>query len=97
MDHDLKSKLEQEQDQLPWKELVRHFAFGRLFIVDSKVDLVDAAIAVAKDDATSIKHWMDSGQFSTPSEEQASEWGDNPEILFTINIVSPFVLAQKSI
>ena len=94
MESELRSKLEKEQDQLPWKELVRHFAFGRLFIIASELNLVDAAIAVAQDDASSIKQWMDSGQFHTPTEEQAAAWGDNPEILFTINIVSPFVIAK---
>ncbi|SMF13056.1 DUF2288 family protein [Pseudobacteriovorax antillogorgiicola] len=94
MSQTLEEKLSAEQDVLPWADLVRHFAFGRLFLVAPELDLTRAAAAIANDQASLIKTWMDQGLFLTPSATQVESWQD-AQTQFLVNIVSPFVVVQE--
>lgn len=95
MEESLEEKLSREQDQLPWQELARHHAFGRLMIVKHPVDLLEAARAIAEDDAVRIKSWMDRDLFGPPKDCEALLYSDNKETEFKVNIISPFVVAKE--
>lgn len=90
----IKEKMQEEQDILEWQELVRHFAFGRLFYVSPKIDLSSVAEAMANDNTSSIKEWMEQKLCGLPSDDQAKVW-DDKRTKFRVNIVSPFVVVQE--
>lgn len=97
MTENLRSKLFKEQDKLPWKELARHHAFGRLVLVKGKLDLLDVAEAMAADNTPKIRSWMEEEVFGTPSDQEAKDFAIDPNKEFVVNIISPFVIAKESL
>ena len=95
MTKERQSKLSKEQDKLPWSELARHHAFGRLMLVKAPLDLLEVAGAVASDNSTKVKAWMEQSIFGPPSDEEALGFASDNEQEFLVNIVSPFILVQE--
>lgn len=95
MSDSLREKLEKELDKLPWKELARHHAFGKLLLVKAPVDLLDAAIAVANDDTANVKSWMEQQLIGPPSDEEIKSFAESNEREFLVSIISPFILVQE--
>lgn len=83
--------LEKQLDILPWSELARHFAFGRLYVVREPWNLLDAARIIRADDAPRLKAAMESSEFGPPTEEEALLWHQGKQS-FEVLILDPFVL-----
>lgn len=83
--------LEKQLDTLPWSELARHFAFGRLYIVREPWNLLDAARVIRADDTARLKVAMQSSEFGLPTEEEAVHWHQVRQS-FEVLILHPFVL-----
>ena len=43
----LRAKLNQETSQMPWKELERYFASGKVIAVSDQLDLIEVAARIA--------------------------------------------------
>lgn len=90
---ELRQKLTAEVDQAPWSALVRHFAFGRVYIVRQPWTLVDAAVAMHRDAKSEIQAALDQKLLEQPTDAEAQEWMET-SARFDMLVISPFVLIQ---
>lgn len=89
----LHARLNQETARIAWPELMPWFATGMVIAVSPDLDLIDVAMAVTRDDTTSVRNWMSSLQVAKVSDEQAREWlGQNVEVWAVV--VKPWILVQ---
>jgi hypothetical protein len=93
-EQELRQKLAAEVDQAPWSALVRHFAFGRVYIVRAPWNLVDAALALHQDATETVKEALRQKNLEQPTAAEVQVWQDtNPS--FDMLVISPFVLIQS--
>lgn len=95
-DGTLRDKLASEVMDSEWKMLAMHYRRDALFIVGAEVALLDAAIAIARDDQASVKAWLEGGALARPTDEEVGAWEKEEGAHFRSVIVQPFVLAQRS-
>jgi hypothetical protein len=96
MSDELRARLKSEVHRVDWKPLGPHAKRGGLILVDSELDLVDVAVAVASDDSVLVGRWMDAGALRRPTDEQIEAWRKETDESFTAVIVQPYVLAQRA-
>lgn len=84
-------------DEAEWDWLRAHMERGGLILVDDSLDLADAALKVAEDDADAIEQWIIAGRIGKPTNTQIHDWDTNRQKRFAMLIVSPFVLIQEKI
>lgn len=89
----LKAKLNQETAKASWAELQPFFARGQTVYVAPGLDLVDVALAFSEDNAGQLTLWREKGQVDKVSDEQACQWYDADQTLWTV-VVMPWVLVQ---
>lgn len=92
-EQELRQKLTAEVDQVPWSALVRHFAFGRVYIVRSPWNLVDAAVALHQDAKSEVQAALSQKLLEQPTNAEAQAWAESPA-RFDMLVISPFVLIQ---
>lgn len=90
---ELREKLAVEVDQAPWSALVRHFAFGRVYIVRQPWKLVDAALALHKDAKNEVQAALAQKLLEQPTDAEVQEWTQS-SASFDMLVISPFVLIQ---
>lgn len=90
----LRARLNLETAQMPWKELLRHFAAGTVIAVSDELDLVDVAVRISNDDKTSVAQWMSDNRVAKVSDAQAATWLEADAALWTV-VVRPWVLVQQ--
>ena len=90
----LRAKLNGETAKVSWAEMQRHHARGVVVWVDGKLDLVDVAVAMARDDGVAVNLWMQASQLSKVKDEQASDWIRRDPVLWSV-VVAPWVLVQE--
>ena len=95
MNEDLRKRLSAEIHRIDWQPLAPHAKRGGLFIVDSRVDLLEVALAVATDDTAAVEGWRESGRLQRPTAEQIGDWQSETVERFTAVIVQPYVLVQR--
>lgn len=90
----LRAKLAGEIANVPWRDLRPHAARGALFLVADAVGLLEAAVAIARDDTASVETWVGTGQLVRPDTSQLQAWERDTDRPFEHVIVQPFVLAR---
>ena len=95
MSDELRTHLANEVHRVDWKPLAPHARRGALVFVDTALDLVEVAVALAEDDSARVRRWMQAHQLVKPTGDQIERWQDETEERFTIVIVQPYVLAQR--
>ncbi|MFK7913326.1 MAG: DUF2288 family protein [Pseudomonadales bacterium] len=90
----LRSKLNLETAQMDWATLEPFFARGQLLRVAPSLSLLDAAVAVAEDDAEAVARWQKQDQFGLVSDSEAATWQQADAQLWAV-VVRPFVLVQE--
>lgn len=80
--------------KMNWEGLQRHFAQGVLFKVAAGLDLVDVAVKIAQDDKPAVEVWMESGQLSQVTVDDAKAWLEPNPFLWTV-VTAPWVLVQE--
>lgn len=91
---ELKTKFKDEVDQASWDMLESHHKRGALFLIKD-LELVDAAVALATDDAASVKAWLESGKLAKVEDEMTAPWAEKAfEKNFDFVIVQPYVLIK---
>ncbi len=94
-DRELKrAKINSETAKIPWQELQRFFAAGKVMTVGSGVDLVDVAYALEQDDVERVKQWTESKQLLPVSDQQARDWVNRDASLWAV-VIKPWVLVQE--
>lgn len=89
----VRAKINTETAKIPWRELQRFFAAGKVMHVAGELDLVDAAFALQQDDVDQVKIWTDRFQLFPVSDDQARRWVDEDATLWAV-VVKPWVLVQ---
>ena len=64
-----RAKIVSETARIPWLELQRFFAAGKVMLVAAELDLVDVAHAFQLDDIAQVKTWTESRQVSPVSDQ----------------------------
>lgn len=90
----LRAKLNLETAQLAWPELERHFARGVVIKVAPGMDLVDAALHVAENNAATVQAWLADGRIAKAEIADAEDWHARKSIFWAV-VVAPFVLIQE--
>ncbi len=80
--------------EVSWRELRIHLQRDALILVAAELDLVTAAVAVAKDDTAQVQQWIATGLLGKPSAEQLQDWERESSRPFRMLIVKPFILIQ---
>lgn len=94
LEETLEQKINRETARILWQELAPHFAAGNLITVAIGVDLVAVAAAMARDDSSAIKAWMEAGQVAPTTDEDASTWHENNAEVWA-SVIKPWVLVQN--
>lgn len=90
----LYAKLNMETAQMPWRELQRYFASGRVIAVDDGLDMVRVAVMMASDDSEGISGLIGQGQVGKVTDKQALAWFEADASLWTV-VVRPWILVQE--
>ena len=90
-----RAKINSETAKIPWLELQRFFAAGKVLLVAPGLDLVDVAYAMQQDDIEQVKRWTDSAQVAPVPDELASAWVSAEASLWAV-VVKPWVLVQQT-
>ena len=92
----LRAKINSETAKIPWLELQRFFAAGRVLLVAPGLDLVDVAYALQQDDIDQVKRWADSAQITPVPDDLARAWVSDEASLWAV-VVKPWVLVQPTV
>ncbi|HIJ81962.1 MAG TPA: DUF2288 domain-containing protein [Desulfuromonadales bacterium] len=82
-------------DEAEWGWLRAHLDRGGLILVNDALDLADTAHKVAADDVEIIRSLVESGMLGKPSDTMIRSWDENKHKIFSILIVSPYILFQE--
>lgn len=93
-DEVLYAKINLETAQIPWKELERFFAAGRIISVDDSVDMIQVATLMANDDAKAIADMLEKKQIERVTDGQAQIWSETDASLWAV-VVRPWILVQQ--
>ncbi len=88
-----RAKIVSETAKIPWLELERFFAAGKVMSVAAELDLVDVAYAFQLDNIEQVKTWTESLQVSPVNDAQAKHWVASEAMLWAV-VVKPWVLVQ---
>ncbi|MCP4331266.1 MAG: DUF2288 domain-containing protein [Gammaproteobacteria bacterium] len=83
-----------ETAKIPWLDLQRFFATGKVMWVAAELDLVDVACALQQDDLQQVKIWTEAQQLAPVSNVQALSWVDADALLWSV-VIKPWVLVQE--
>lgn len=92
---DLKTTLKASADEAAWDWLIPHAKRSAVIVVAEPLELLDVAVAIARDDAVLVQNWISRQLISKPSSEQLSRWNENPAQRFQSIIVQPYVVVQE--
>lgn len=93
MSDTLRDKLRSEILPTGWSDLAPHFARGALLLAGPELDLLEAAVAIATDDADQVQGWLATSTLRRAEERDATAWAEgSPRFQFVI--LQPWVLAQ---
>ena len=89
-----RSKIISETAKIPWLDLQRFFASGKVIWIARSLDLVEVALALQQDDVQSVSNWTENQQLAAVSDEQARQWVSGDSLLWAVAI-KPWVLVQE--
>ena len=89
-----RAKIIGETAKIPWLELQRYFAAGKVIWIGAELDLVDVACALREDDLQRVGAWTEAQQLAPVSNEQARAWVEGDALLWSV-VVKPWVLVQE--
>ena len=90
----LRAKLNLETARLDWQTLERHFARGVVIKLAPGMDLIDAALHVAENNAAAVQTWLADGRMSRAEMADAENWHTRKPVFWAV-VVAPWVLVQE--
>ncbi len=87
-------KLLGETARISWQQLQPFFARGALLRVESGLDLVEVAAALAEDDSARVGQWLASQQLATLDASLAQDILQRDPELWAV-VVAPWVVMQE--
>ncbi|MBW4691694.1 MAG: DUF2288 family protein [Lyngbya sp. HA4199-MV5] len=92
---DLRTALAEALAEAEWDWLAPHARRDSLIVVESGLDVVDVALAIANDDTARVQPWIEENLIHKPFPAQLSDWNQNQSMRFNALIVQPYVLIQE--
>jgi len=89
-----KAKINLETAKIPWADLQRFFAAGKVLLVSKELDLTSVAKDMSADDAAKIGALIDQEKISQVSDEQALAFFESNASVWSV-VVKPYVLVQE--
>lgn len=89
-----RAKIISETAKIPWLELQRFFASGKVIWIAGNLDLVEVALAVQQDDVHSVNSWTADQSLAAVTDDQARQWVIDDSLLWAVAI-KPWVLVQE--
>ncbi|WOJ96865.1 DUF2288 domain-containing protein [Congregibacter brevis] len=80
--------------RIPFSELQRYFAAGRLILASDDLDLIEVAVQLSEDNAAQFEQWLNSGLVKGVADEQAAAWLTQDDALWAV-VADPWVLVQE--
>jgi len=93
---DIIADLHLETAKIPWLELQRFFASGKLLLLQSSEDMLDVASSLVANDVKRLQQLIDEGSIVHPDDEQAKLWLKNDATLWAV-VLNPWVLVQENV
>lgn len=90
-----RQELAQQVDQARWAWLAPHQERGALIRIDAMLELAEVGERLAVDDTATVQTWLASGMIAKPTPDQLDAWNRQPERMFDMLVVSPFVLIRE--
>ena len=90
----LRQDIHAETARIPWKDLQRFFAGGKVIQVAAGLDLVDVALQFSADNRSAVENWIARGLIAHVSDQQARRWIDTDASVWAV-VVKPWVLVQQ--
>lgn len=90
----LSAKINLETARIPWRELQRFFAQGRVLIVESDHDLVAIARNIADDRTGEIKSLIDASIIRQVNDKQAKVMIEHDSMVWAV-VIAPWILIQQ--
>jgi hypothetical protein len=90
-----RARINSETAKIPWRELQRFFAAGKVMQVDNSLDLVDVACALHEDDLERVERWTRASQLAPVADDQARTWYDGDAVLWAV-VIKPWILVQEA-
>lgn len=88
------AKLNLETAKIPWRELQRFFAQGKVLMVKPDQDLVTIARHIATDQAGVINTLINDSVINRVTDEQAQAMIDDDSLVWAV-VTAPWVLIQQ--
>jgi hypothetical protein len=89
-----RAKITSETAKIPWLDLQRFFASGKVIWIAGNLDLVEVALALQQDDVQSVSNWTVNQELAAVSDDQARQWVSDDSLLWAVAI-KPWVLVQE--
>ena len=83
-----------ETAKIPWLELQRFFASGKVIWIAGNLDLLEVALALQQDDLQRVSNWTVNQELAAVSDDQARQWVSDDSLLWAVAI-KPWVLVQE--
>lgn len=93
-ENDIRTRINLETSKIPWKELQRFFAAGKVLAVDPVLDLVEVALRINQDNQSEVSKWKNDGYVEGVTDEQAREWLKTDASVWAV-VVKPWILVQS--
>ncbi len=93
---DLRTQLAESLDEAEFEWLKPHIRRDVVVVVNSELDLLDVAVAIASDDVSSVQHWISEQLLHKPLPDELADWNSDQTKRFQALIVQPYVLVQES-
>lgn len=89
----IRDSLLDETGIIPWQDLQRFYAQGRILLINTDLDFQAVALALAEDNSAQVKGWLDEELIQKPDDTQAKDWLDR-EVELRALVTAPWVLIQ---
>ena len=91
-----KAKILAETATINWQSLEKFYAQGKVFLVESDLNLVDVAYSLSINETADIETWLESKQLSRDFNDQAKLWHQQDAEVWCV-VIKPWVLVQANI
>jgi len=92
---ELKARILGGTSRINWRDLEIFYAKGYVIEVSCDLDLIEACIALTRDDKVSVEQWMKQRLLGPPPPEKAQRWHDDEQFVWAA-VVAPWVLVQET-
>jgi hypothetical protein len=92
----LRTKLAERLGPVYFSDMRAHLERDAVILIAPALPLLDAAVAVANDDAERVGRWIADGTMRKPSRRERDAWPTEEGRTWLAVVVQPFVLVQDS-